>query len=114
MYGYSPVNSVQSPPDTEGSVVDYDSLPTLSDLPTLSPQSVGSSSVHSSGHVPSSTEHLSDLSVEDILGQSHYTCHQESTSTRPQDAPLCDLAELLGNSQVCSLSIDLGFQNYFR
>ena len=49
--------------------MDYNSLPTLSDLPTLSPLSVGSSSVHSRGHVSSSTEPLSDLSVEDILGQ---------------------------------------------
>ena len=57
------------------SSVDYNSLPTLSDLPTLSPQSVGSSSVHSSGHIPSSTEHLSDLSVEDILGEEDTSLH---------------------------------------
>ena len=60
--------STSFPLSTSDVSVDYSSLPSLSDLPTSNPPSVCSSSVCSSGEVSCSTEPLSDLSVEDVLG----------------------------------------------
>ena len=76
--GPAPATSTQEditlPPQSTSDVsMYYSRLPALSDLPTSNPPSVCSSSVCSSGEVSYSTEPLSDLSVEDVLGPPNHT-----------------------------------------
>ena len=64
------------------SVVDYSSLPALSDLPASNPPTVCSSSMYVSGEMSCSTELLSDLSVEDVLGPPNDTSNESASHSQ--------------------------------
>ena len=96
------------PPRSASNVsVDYSSLHSLSDLPTSNPPSVCSSSGCSSGEVSCSTEPLSDLSVEDVLGPPNDTLPSRSVSNVSVDySNLHSLSDLPTSNppSVCSSS----------
>ena len=63
-------------------MVDYSSLPSLTDIPASNPPSVCSLTGSSSGEVSCSTEPLSDLSVEDILGPPNDTSNDSASHSQ--------------------------------
>ena len=102
-------------------MVDYSSLPSLSDLPASNPPSVSSSSVCSSGEVSCSTEPLSDLSVEDVLGPPNDTSndsgfyHQHMGPHINQEcvsSPLPDLVEFVLANKGCGFSSEFDIPRF--
>ena len=102
-------------------MVDYSSLPSLSDLPTSNPPSVCSSSGCSSGEVSCSTEPLSDLSVEDVLGPPNDTSNDSGfyyqhmgphINQKCDSSPLPDLLEFVLANKGCGFSSEFDFSRF--